>query len=139
MAIMDQHHVAAEKTEMTISDEHKEMSEHIVAVRNLLSETPVDVIKLISALESLLVLTRSHFQHEETIMITTHFPGMLLHKRDHDYLLKGLSDFTASLGDGTAPVSPVIADNLQSWLRYHIKKFDDAYLEFKALGRSPEI
>lgn len=129
---------ADEENQKAIPDEHKEISAQIMLIRNLVGNSPVDVSQIISALRELLKLTKSHFEHEEYIMITNHFPGMLLHKRDHDYLVDGLRKFMASLVDETAMLSPQIADNLQSWLNHHIKKFDDAYLEFRALSGSPE-
>jgi hemerythrin-like metal-binding protein len=132
MTNTDQSHIAYEENKKSIPDEHEELAEQIGIVRSLASNSPADVNQIIYALQELLKMTISHFQHEEAIMVIDHFPGTLLHKRDHDYLLNGLEEFAASLDDKTASLGPEIGDNLQSWLRFHIKKFDDAYLEFKA-------
>jgi hemerythrin-like metal-binding protein len=132
MTNTDQSHIAYEENEQSIPDEHKEIAEQISIVRSLASNSPSDVKQIISALQGLLEMTISHFRHEEAIMVIDHFPGTLLHKRDHDYLVNGLEEFAASLDDKSVLVGPEIGDNLQSWLRFHIKKFDDAYLEFKA-------
>ena len=58
------------------------------------------------------------------------FPGMILHKRDHDYLLKNLIDFTASLSHGKVQFSKDIGINLRSWLSFHIKRYDETYADF---------
>jgi len=138
MTNIDQRHEARESSEKTIPDEHKEISDQILIIRSLVVDTPADADQIISELQTLLVITESHFRHEETIMIANNFHGTLLHKRDHDYLVSGLINFSASLVDNSIQLSPAIADNLQSWLRHHIRKFDDAYLEFKGVRSNPE-
>ncbi len=82
------------------------------------------------SLRSLLEMTKEHFKHEEDHMIFDSYPEMLLHKRDHDYLVRGLTDFTSSLIDGRVTLSPSLAGGLQSWVRLHIKRFDSAYQNF---------
>ena len=67
-------------------------------------------------------------------MMKNDFPGAAYHKRDHDYLLKSLIHFTSSLSHGTVPFSPDIGVNLRSWLTYHIKKYDEAYVTFIEAG-----
>ena len=81
-------------------------------------------------LEDIRDIAQHHFQHEETLMTKNDFPGAIYHKRDHDYLLKSLIHFTSSLSHGTVPFSPDIGVNLRSWLTYHIKKYDEAYVTF---------
>jgi hemerythrin-like metal-binding protein len=132
MTSIDQRHEVRENREGTVPDEHKYIFDQIQIIRSLVDHTPADVDQIISALQKLLVITQSHFQHEESIMIKNNFPGTLLHKRDHDYLVDGLRTFIRSIVDNSIHASPAIGDNLQSWLRHHIKRFDDAYLEFKS-------
>jgi hemerythrin-like metal-binding protein len=88
-----------------------------------------------SIAQELLEIAKAHFQHEEAIMAKNEFPGLIFHKRDHDYLIKSLNDFTWSLSHGTVPLSADTGVNLRSWLTYHVKKYDDAYVEFMEPAR----
>ncbi|HWJ20637.1 MAG TPA: hemerythrin family protein [Geobacterales bacterium] len=122
----------------SIVDEHRLLTEKIDAASHEIesffaassSQTRLDVKRIIILLEDIRDIAQTHFQHEETFMIKNDFPGAIYHKRDHDYLLKSLIHFTSSLNHGTVPFSPDIGVNLRSWLTYHIKKYDDAYVAF---------
>ena len=63
-------------------------------------------------------------------MANSAFPGFAAHKRDHDYLLKSLINFTSALSHGTVPFSKDMGVNLRSWLTFHIKKYDETYVAF---------
>jgi hemerythrin len=119
-----------QQAETDISIEHKEIADQITLIRRELEKESPDEAFVAHALRELLEITESHFRHEEDIMLIKGFPGMLLHKRDHDYLIKGLSAFTSSLVDATVKLLPGTGAGLQSWLKYLITKFDDAYLAF---------
>jgi hemerythrin-like metal-binding protein len=93
-------------------------------------QSPAEVRRVIVLLEDLLQIAREHFQHEEAEMTMNAFPGLIFHKRDHDYLIKSLMDFTSALSHGTTSFSNDMGVNLRSWLTYHIKKYDDAYVAF---------
>jgi hemerythrin-like metal-binding protein len=112
--------------------EHKAISDQISFIRAELEQQPCDANLVYEGLRKLLDLTKAHFRHEEDHMIIDGYPGLILHKRDHDYLAKGLSDFTASVVDGTIYLSPSVGEELQSWLRLHIKRFDEAYEKYAA-------
>ena len=132
MAVADLNLSSSDESERSLPEEHIKIADQISIIRNEASRAIPDVGRIVSAVRELLNITKSHFQHEESVMLENHFPGMLLHKRDHDYLIRGLSDFMASVVDEAVPLSPAIGDNLQSWLTYHIKRYDDAYLEFRS-------
>ncbi len=127
----------------SIVDEHRHLADRIDAasyeINNFFAEpanrSPSDVQHIISMLEDLRDTAQTHFQHEETLMIKNNFPGAVYHKRDHDYLLKSLIHYTSSLSHGTVPFSPDTAVNLRSWLTYHIKKYDEAYVTFIEAGK----
>jgi hemerythrin len=125
----------AERTASNADDtkEHQAIAEQINEIRLELEKESPDTTSVFHSLRKLLEMTQSHFKHEEDRMLINGYPGMLLHKRDHDYLVKGLSEFTSSVVDETAKLSPEVGEELQSWLRFHIKRFDDAYSDY--LGR----
>ncbi len=111
-------------------EEHQAIAAQIDLIREELEEKQPDATLIYDSLRILLEMTKDHFKHEEAQMIIDSYPGMLLHKRDHDYLVKGLRDFTSSLIDGTVTLSPSLAEELKSWVRLHIKRFDNAYQDY---------
>ncbi len=128
----------ANETQLSILEEHR-----ILAQRIDDASTQVDIFfsaadnknadelrRIVVLIEELLEIARKHFQHEESEMAMNAFPGLRFHKRDHDYLIKSLLNFTTALSHETIPPSNDIGVNLRSWLTYHIKKYDDAYAKF---------
>jgi hemerythrin-like metal-binding protein len=109
--------------------EHRAIEDQINLIRRELDSASPDAMRIYEYLRSLRSMTEEHFKHEEHWMILEGYPGAILHKRDHDYLVKGLREFTSQLVDETT-LSPSVGESLQSWLRFHIKRFDDAYQEF---------
>jgi hemerythrin-like metal-binding protein len=101
------------------------------------SQTAAETERVVALLGDLSETARRHFEHEETLMSENNFPGLVLHKRDHDYLLRNLMHFISALSHGTLPFSNDIGVNLRSWLTYHIRKYDDAYLAFSE-GAKPD-
>jgi hemerythrin-like metal-binding protein len=126
----------------SIIDEHRLLTDRIDAASYEIErffaapakQTQFDVKRIIDLLEDLRDIAQAHFLHEETLMAKDNFPGAFFHKRDHDYLLKSLIHFTSSLSHGTVPFSSDIGVNLRSWMTYHIKKYDDAYVTFIEAG-----
>jgi hemerythrin-like metal-binding protein len=126
----------------SIEDEHRLLTDRIDAASYEIekffaapaNQTQFDAKRIIGLLEDLRDIAQTHFLHEETLMAKHNFPGAAFHKRDHDYLLKSLIHFTSSLSHGTVPFSPDIGANLRSWMTYHIKKYDDAYVTFIEAG-----
>jgi hemerythrin len=131
MLNLDQSNQAQADGTKAIPEEHIEIAAQIAVIRALVDKSPAESSALLAALAKLLNLTKEHFAHEEEIMIVSGFPGTLLHKRDHEYLVKGLRDYMAALADTTEPPAATFCDNLQSWLLFHIRKYDEAYMEFK--------
>ena len=57
------------------------------------------------------------------------------HRRDHRYLLQSLIDFAETIRGGKAAVSAEAALDLDTWLMFHIQRFDTELLaatEFNA-------
>lgn len=53
--------------------------------------------------------------HEEDRMVIDSYPGMVLRKRDHAYLVRSLMEFTASIVDNTTQLSPDLGESLFKW------------------------
>ena len=126
--IVAEHYILAESID--------DVSEQIdIYFRTTANPILYDVRWIVVVLQELLEIAKAHFQHEEAIMAKSEFPELIFHKRDHDYLIKSLNEFTWSLSHGTVPLSADTGVNLRSWLTYHIKKYDDAYVEFMEPAR----
>jgi hemerythrin-like metal-binding protein len=127
----------------SIQQEHKDLAESIRALSDQIDVycndynkyAPHDLRQIVASLQELLNIAKRHFQHEEKIMSINGFSGLVLHKRDHDYLIQSLKDFICSLSHGKIPLSADAGQNLRSWLIYHVKKYDGAYLELTNLDQ----
>ncbi|MGA9600651.1 MAG: hemerythrin family protein [Methylocystis sp.] len=101
-----------------------------------MGEPQYEAHTMLVALRKLIDLAQEHFAHEEESMIDAAFPGRLLHRRDHEYLLRGLRNYMSAFVDITDRPPPSLCDNLQSWLGLHCRRYDDAYLRFAEQRRS---
>jgi hemerythrin-like metal-binding protein len=111
--------------------EHQAIANQIALIREELNKSPPNGSIIFQQLQNLLSTTAAHFKHEEDHMVINGYPGILLHRKDHDYLVNGLREFAASVVDDTVDLSPSVGESLQSWLRLHINRFDDAYQKFQ--------
>jgi hemerythrin-like metal-binding protein len=131
---------------LSIPEEHHVLSDHVDALasqvdlflRAKANQPAPDIEPIISLLNELSDIARSHFRHEEDIMKQKEFPGLLPHKRDHDYLLRGLQEFTSFVNGGAEELSNDVGTNLRSWLTFHIDKYDNAYLAFMEPPKAEE-
>ena len=116
-------------SEKSISEEHNALFEQIDLIDRALRIVPRDTGQIILSVKTLLEITHGHFKHEEILMEETRYDNFLAHKRDHDYLRNSLIHFLESVEHSVVPVLPDIGINLRSWLEFHVKKFDNAYME----------
>lgn len=126
--------IAPEARNEAIAEEHRHLSEQIETICLIVESKPGDTACLLESIQELTKMTRVHFRHEEMMMHRSRFPGTLMHKRDHDYLVRGLVEFAASLVDETVVVTPEFCNGLRSWMDFHTRKYDDSYREFRLLG-----
>jgi hemerythrin-like metal-binding protein len=122
----------------SIAAEHLALESQISEVLNMLRVLPVSglpknrpsLAEISCLLRSLTAKARAHFDHEEEIMRHKDFAGLRLHQLDHDYLLNSLEKFVALVDAGKVEFAEDFGPNLESWLEFHIKKFDNAYLKW---------
>ncbi len=85
----------------SIVEEHRLLAEHIENASKQVefffsapaNQSPSDASRVVDLLDQLQEIARSHFQHEEALMASHEFPGLIFHKRDHDYLIQSLEEF----------------------------------------------
>lgn len=143
MSISLENRSVSQDPQQSIVEEHRLLAHRIdqasLQIDHFLSapanQTLAEIGHLTELLEALIETAHAHFQHEEALMTKNAFPGLIFHKRDHDYLIRSLMNFTSSLSHGTVPVSSDIGVNLRSWLTFHIKKYDEAYVAFVESGK----
>ena len=83
-----------------------------------------DLARIFSDLEELVAVTREHFDREGDIMICLGEEEAEAHRRDHRYLLNALVEFAATIRTGGLAVSASSALDLDTWLMFHIQRFD---------------
>jgi hemerythrin len=81
-------------------------------------------------LDRLVQYTKVHFAHEERLMQEHHYPGLALHKVEHDALTAKVLKFQSDFQAGHANMSLQLLQFLRSWLEGHIKGSDQKYSPF---------
>jgi hemerythrin len=69
-------------------------------------------------------LTRSHFSDEESMMLSTKYPGMALHLMKHQHLLEQLDSLAARFNRGGFQLTEHSIKFLHDWFETHIQKED---------------
>ena len=124
-----------------IFDEHEALMGQLGVIRTVTSTIPQDNKRVVLELEALFNISEHHFIHEEKIMLEKKYDNFLIHRRDHAYLLNTLRSFIEAADHRPEHITPEVGVNLLSWITFHIRKFDDAYLLWaaeNAKSRSPE-
>jgi hemerythrin-like metal-binding protein len=104
--------------------EHIALSQQIDAIRDAFQVNQPDTQAIVSLVTALYEMAKDHFAHEELHLIAIHADNFLSHQRDHEYLLRSLSEYIALFVDGRISVSPGAANGFMSWLNHHKSKYD---------------
>lgn len=99
------------------------------------AQNAAPITELAGALDRLLLRTRAHFLHEERMLDRHGYPGLAIHKAEHERLLSQAETLKARFEDveheeDVRQVTLETADFLQSWLLDHIKVNDRPYRPF---------
>ncbi|HXZ40918.1 MAG TPA: bacteriohemerythrin [Terriglobales bacterium] len=71
--------------------------------------------------------THTHFQREEALMEQTKFPGLDVHRVEHQKLMAKVSEYKAALDKGSGVNTSAVLEFLREWLAKHINRMDKAY------------
>lgn len=75
-------------------------------------------------LDQLAEYTRTHFLLEESLMRVSHYPGLDIHKSQHEELIAQVRTLQEKLDVGQAKISFELLHFLQIWLTKHINESD---------------
>lgn len=77
--------------------------------------------------EELVEYTQTHFRREEWLMEQTKFPGLALHRVEHQKLMAQVAEYKAALDKGSGVNTSVVLQFLREWLAKHIHGMDKGY------------
>jgi hemerythrin len=80
-----------------------------------------------SIVEELANYTHTHFQREEVLMEQTKYPGLDVHRAEHQKLMAKVSEYKAALDKGSGVNTSAVLEFLREWLAKHINRMDKAY------------
>lgn len=108
-----------------------EMCNHFLALVESQSSPP----RLADSLDRLILRTRAHFLAEERMLDRHGYPALVVHKVEHERLIREAEALSARLrsDDGEKDLAIIIAetaDFLKSWLLEHIRNNDRPYKPF---------
>lgn len=75
-------------------------------------------------LKGLVEYTKTHFRTEEEFMKNYSYTGLLVHKREHDYLTRQTEELLSQAEKGKLTVPLETAKFLKEWLTTHILETD---------------
>jgi hemerythrin-like metal-binding protein len=88
-------------------------------------------------LDKLVAYTKEHFGREEIVWKAGHYVNFAQHKKEHEDLLKTVSEFHTKYKAGTTSLSVDVMNFLRDWLKNHIVKSDhEAFEAIKASART---
>ena len=113
-----------------LDDQHQAFFLHMVALRRALIEGSGGRERLMKTLRFLDSFIEEHFGAEEKYMRRHNYPGILIHKAEHDAFAKIIAEFkkkTSDLdarGEVTSFLAVDVTRRLEKWLEEHIRTID---------------
>jgi hemerythrin-like metal-binding protein len=83
-----------------------------------------------SILTELVKYTSFHFGHEEKLFDTYHYPGSIIHKKQHKDLVEQVLVYKDGYDKGNTIMTMDIMNFLKNWLVQHIAGSDKKYSAF---------
>jgi hemerythrin len=77
--------------------------------------------------EELVSYTHIHFQREEVLMEQANFPGLEVHRLEHQKLMASVGEFKDALDSGRGVNTTTVVEFLRGWLTKHICGMDQSY------------
>ena len=121
---MSAHGMDAASARIFLAVDHAAMLDLIDGIETAMTAAEPDLARISADLEELVTITRLHFEREGEIMACLSEEEADAHRRDHRYLLKALVDYAITIRAGGLAVSAKSAIDLDTWLMFHIQRFD---------------
>jgi hemerythrin len=121
-----------------LDDQHQAFFLHMVGLRRALIDGAGGREKLMKTLRFLDSFIEEHFTAEEKYMRRYNYPGILVHKAEHDAFTKIVAEFkkkTSDLdarGEVTSFLAVEVTRRLEKWLEDHIRTLDRKMAAFLA-------
>lgn len=77
----------------------------------------------------LITYVTEHFSEEERLMLSCNFPGLAVHRKEHDQFVSRLREIQVDFIDGHE-MGVSVLDFMVDWLVCHIKGTDQGYSRF---------
>lgn len=113
-----------------LDDQHQAFFLHTVALRKALQEGAGGRDKLMKTLRYLDTFIDEHFAAEERFMRNHNYPGILIHRAEHDVFAKTIAEFKKKAmdldarGEVLSFLAVEIEHRLEKWMADHILKLD---------------
>jgi hemerythrin len=113
-----------------LDDQHQVFFLHVVGLRRALIEGRGGREKLMKTLRFLDTFIEEHFSAEEKFMRRYNYPGILLHKTEHQAFIRSVAEFRQTAldldarGEVTSFLTIEVMRHLEQWLTEHIRTLD---------------
>ena len=125
-----------------VDEDHKKLFAAMGELESAIARQ-ADLAEALVLLKKLSTATGEHFAGEETMMSEAKYPGLALHRANHQRLMEKLEAFVARYSRGGVQMNQHALTFLRDWLVYHIENDDQrlgAWLKDRAreLARAHE-
>ena len=113
-----------------LDDQHRAFFQHMVDLRKALTEGVGARDRLMRTLRYLDTFISEHFQAEERYMRLHNYPGILLHRAEHEVFAQAVADLKKKAldlerrGEATSFLAVEVEHRLERWLEGHIGTMD---------------
>jgi hemerythrin len=113
----------------SIDDQHRQLVALINQLHDAMREGKGKAM-LVQVSKDLLAYTKSHFNHEETLLRTHGYPELPSHRAVHDKFTEQVFDVHKRLEGKESVLTMDVMAFLRTWLTDHIMKTDQQYAAF---------
>jgi len=119
-----------------LDDHHQEFFSQVAGLRRALVDGAGGREKLMKTLRFLDRFVEEHFPAEERLMRLHNYPGILVHRQEHEKFEKTVTVFKQKAleldarGDVTSFLAMEVQRHLEDWLPDHIRKMDRKMADF---------
>lgn len=119
-----------------LDDQHQAFYLHVVGLRRALTDGVGGRDKLMKTLRYLDIFVAEHFGAEERYMRLHNYPGILVHRAEHETFAKSVAAFKKKAldlearGEVTGFLAVEIEHHLEKWMTDHILKLDRKMADF---------